>query len=281
METVLDFMALYRSKLVDSPRLVAKVLESAIKTAEKVNWSSLAYEVPELLNLLESSTEIEKAQLIQFELFFLPLLQNSLRSPKILHEALNEDPNFFVQILRWLYPCKSDKPSEPKEEQQIRAHIAFDLLQSWRRPPGVNEDESVNPEKLMYWIGQARESARLEGLEDTADYYIGQVLANYSDGADGAWPHEALRDLIEELRSEHIENGIIAGIYGKRGVVTRSIRGGGALERDIVVRYASFARIMRDRWPRTARLMKEISNSYESDARREDKNAELIEDLGG
>jgi hypothetical protein len=280
IETALDFMALYRIKFVDSPRLVATVLESAIKTAEKVNWSHLAYEVPKLLNLLETSTEIEKAQLIQFELFFLPLLHNSMLSPKILHEALNEDPEFFVQILRWLYRSKSEKPSEPKEEQQIRARIAFDLLQSWKRPPGVNEDKSVNPEKLMSWIARARESARLEGLEDTADYYIGQVLANYPEGADGAWPHEALRDLVEELRSENIENGVIAGIYGKRGVVIRSIRGGGSQERDIVERYASFSRIMRDKWPRTALLMKAISSSYESDARREDKRWELIEDLG-
>jgi len=280
METAIDFTALYRSKLVDSPRLVANVLESAIKIAEKVNWSSLAHEVSELLNLLESSTVIERVQLMQFELFFLPLLQNYLRPPKILYEAFHEYPEFFVQILRWLYPSKNDVSSEPNEEQQIRARIAFNLLQSWRRPPGVNEDESVDSEKLMSWIDQARELARLEGLEDTADYYIGQVLANYPDGADGAWPHEALRDLIEELRSEKIENGIIAGIYGKRGVVNRSIRGGGSQERDIVERYASFARIMRDRWPRTALLMKAISSSFESDARREDKISELIEDLG-
>jgi len=282
IETAVDFMALYRRKLCNCPNLVAAVLENAIegKNSGKVNWGSLGYGVGELLNLLEASKKIDKPQLAKFEWYFLPLLKDHLRPPKILHEELAENPEFFMEVLKLLYPAEGDAPSESTKEMRIRAQFAFDLFQSWRRPPGVNEDGSVNPVKLRFWVDKVRKLAQSSDLGVTADGQIGQILANYPVGTDSAWPQEALRDLLEKLISDDIENGIVIGIYNNSRVTIRSTRETGTQERDIVERYASFARIMRDRWPRTARLMKKISSSYESDAKREEKNAELNEDMG-
>ena len=94
-------------------------------------------------------------------------------------------------------------------------------------------------------------------------------------------PHEALRDLIEDLGCEKIEKGIIIGISGRRGVINRSIFEGGAQERAIAERYLNYARTLIDNWPRTARLMKKIADGYEFEARWEDRKAELDEDLMG
>jgi hypothetical protein len=181
--------------------------------------------------------------------------------------------------LEWIYRAKGEEPGEPTEEKSIRAHLGFDLIQSWERPPGVNEDGSVDPEKLKSWVSRARELSHANGRGDIADHHIGQVLAHFPSDADGAWPHEALRDLIEDLRCEKIEKGIINGIYNSRGVVSRSIGEGGAQEKAIAERYLSYASILSDNWPRTARLMKKIANGYESEARWEDGRAELDEDL--
>ncbi len=279
--TAVDFMALYRKKLLQSPKLVAEVLDRAIhgENTEKVNWGSLACEVGELLDVLETSGKIGEDQLAQLEWYILPLLQNYGRPPKILHKALTYDPVFFVEVLKWIYRAKGEEPSEPTEEQSIRASRGFDLLQSWGRPPGVDEDGSVDPEKLRSWINRALELAHANGRVDIASLHIGQVLANYPSGADGAWPHEALRDLIEDLGSEEIEAGIINGVRNSRGVVSRSIGEGGAQERAIVERYLNYVRILSDNWPRTSRLIKRIADSYESEARWEDGKAELDEDL--
>ena len=130
-------------------------------------------------------------------------------------------------------------------------------------------------------MSQARELTHTNGRANVADHHIGQVLAHYPEGADGAWPHETLRELIEELGSEEIEKGIIIGIYNSRGVVSRSIGEGGAQEREISERYLEYSRKLCDNWPRTARLMKKVANRYELDARREDKRSELDEDLMG
>jgi hypothetical protein len=280
--TAVDFMALYRKKLSNSTQLVADVLDRAIldRRTENINWGSMAYEVGELLDLLEASNEIGEAQLAQFEWYFLPLLRN-YRIPKILYKALTNNPEFFVEVLKWPYRAKGEEPGKPTEEKSIRARLGFNLLQSWIQPPGVNKDGRVDPEILESWVSRARELAHANGRGDIADHYIGQVLANYPNGTDGFWPHEALRDLIEDLRSEKIETGIIIGISGSRGVINRSFFEGGAQEKAIAERFINNAKILSDNWPRVARLMKKIADNYEFEARREDRRAELDEDLMG
>jgi alpha-L-fucosidase len=96
---------------------------------------------------------------------------------------------------------------------------------------------------------------------------------------DGAWPHIAVRDLIEELRSEQLEGGLKIGVYNSRGVFMKSPTAGGEQERQIAERYQGYANQVSDRWPRTAAMLRRIARSYISDARREDINAELTEDL--
>ena len=177
------------------------------------------------------------------------------------------------------YRAKGEEPSIPTEEQRIRSHLSIDLLHGWRNPPGINENGSLNPEKLRSWISRAHELACASGRGEIADHHIGQVLVYYPSGADGAWPHETLRGLLEDLESDDIEDGISTGIYNGRGVVTRSIGEGGAQERAIAERYRDLARILSSSWPRTARLMKKIADSYEADAHHEDNRAELDEDL--
>jgi hypothetical protein len=201
------------------------------------------------------------------------------RLPKNLYKKLSEDPEFFIEILKLLYRAEEEEPGELSEEQRIRASLSFELLNDWKWPPGTNEDGSSNPERLKPWIRRARELAYASGRGKVADRHIGQVLVHYPSGTDGAWPHEALRDLLEDLSSKDIEEGISIGVYNGRGVVTRSIGEGGNQERAIAERYRNFAHVLGDRWPRTSRLIKEIAGRYEAESCYEDKRAELDEDL--
>jgi hypothetical protein len=62
-------------------------------------------------------------------------------------------------------------------------------------------------------------------------------------------------------------------------MVRRSIGEGGAQERVIVTRYQRSAELLADQWPRVARLARNIAARYEADARAQDTNAELEEQL--
>jgi hypothetical protein len=108
---------------------------------------------------------------------------------------------------------------------------------------------------------------------------IGEVLSGSPPGPDGAWPHPAVRDLIEKLSNADVERGIEIGRYSSRGAVTRGPYEGGRQEREIAERYERYAQTVGDRWPRTAAMLRRIATTYLADAAEEDREAELNQDL--
>lgn len=280
----IQFLAIYVNRVHLFPELVVRVLEHAVRGTgvETVNWGLLCLDVAELVKYLQRCGEIGEARLAKLEWYYLPLFREPGYSPSLLYKALAEDPEFFVGVLRLVYRSEAEEPGDhPREEQEAMARRAYDLLHGWRVPPGVREDGSVDPEKLHAWVSKARELVRSSGRSKIGDYHIGQILAHYPAGTDGAWPHEALRDLLEELASDEIDQGIRIGVINKRGTVTRSIGEGGAQERAIAQRYRSCSEAVRDRWPRVGRILASLATAYEAEARWEDIRDELHEDTWG
>jgi hypothetical protein len=263
------------------PQLIADVLERVVQESatHTMAWESFADDSAELLGVLQQSPETDISRPAPLEWFFLPLLDRLAREPKTLHRALAQAPDFFVEVLSWAYKAEAEEARELSEAQRFRGQLAAELLHSWRLPPGLGEDGTVNPGQLRTWVTRARELAGACGRGRIGDQYIAQVLINYPKGIDGAWPHEAVRDLLERVASEDFEVGISVGIANSRGVVQRAIGEGGAQERTLAERYAKDVYLLRDAWPRMARLMQAIAKSYEAEARGGDAEAEMEEDL--
>jgi hypothetical protein len=109
------------------------------------------------------------------------------------------------------------------------------------------------------------------------DVYIGRILSLANAGGDGVWPEKAVRDLIEEMKKDHLENGIISGVHNKRGVTSRGLFDGGSLERQIAVRYRTWADAVKFKWPRTAALLERIALSFDENAKDHVENAEFTD----
>lgn len=58
-----------------------------------------------------------------------------------------------------------------------------------------------------------------------------------------------------------------------RGVTSRGVYDGGDQERPLAAQYRVWATAV-EAWPRTSRLLRELADDYERDARREDERAE-------
>ena len=111
-----------------------------------------------------------------------------------------------------------------------------------------------------------------------AEQQIGHVLLHVPNGADGVWPHQALRDILERLKNPQVEKGIEVEIYNSRGVVTRDPVAGGGPERHLASQYAGWAAALNQRWPRTAELLRRVAEKYDREAQAEDREAELRKD---
>ena len=106
------------------------------------------------------------------------------------------------------------------------------------------------------------------------DLHIGKVLASCTSDLDGAWPCQAVRDLLERVESDEIEEGFESEIFASLGVTMRGVLDGGDQERDRARLYREQAERFYDRWPRTAKVLNEAANDFDRAARRQDADGE-------
>lgn len=254
--------------------LVAAGLEALVRLPtehkEQVRPPS-SYGIQLLLDYLRSS-DFDEDRLATLEWQLLPGRGFNERSP-VLERRLARDPEFFVDILSLSFRRKDGSMEEGVPEDLARN--AYRLLQEWKVVPGSDsEGGEVNESALMEWTTKARQLAGEWDRSDICDIYIGQVFAQARTDADDTWPTLPVRDAIEKLASEKIENGLRTGTLNKRGVTTRSPLEGGKKEYELADGFEDLAQKIKDRWHRTAVVLRSIAESYRAQGRREDEEAE-------
>jgi hypothetical protein len=142
--------------------------------------------------------------------------------------------------------------------------------------PGQQQN-SINSEKLREWVYKARERLERLGILQIGDSHIGTILSNSPPGNDGIWPHEAVRDLIEELKNPVLEDAFKTGKWNLRGATTRLTFDGGKQERDLAKKYHDYAEKLTLQWPRTSEILRCLERSYEHGADIEDWDVDLLE----
>jgi hypothetical protein len=263
-------------------RGITAVASGNVQTTEGLKLDqAIGHELSELLSAVESAGVSTEQELAQIEWVWLSALENTERGPAILQRLLASDPRLFAQVVGFMFrPTKTlpegESLSEPDELARNRATQAFKLLHEWRGIPGRGESGIIDRTTLHAWIVTARITFQDSGYADIGDQKIGEILARVPPGDDGKWPHESIRELLEEFRSESMEEGIILGIRNGRGVTVRSPHDGGELEIALARRYAESADSL-VRFPRIANVLRQLAECYRNDARREDVRRDLNE----
>jgi len=263
-----------------SPQLVVEVLKAiaAAPTTERLP-ESFAYKLAHLFGVLEASNAVAETTLAQLEWQYLPVTTHRWRRPALLLRELNREPGFFVDLVCWLYKAENEEPHTPTEEEQARAHHARELLECWRSVPGTSESGEIDHRALQEWVHQARTGLSEKGRRRGGDLQLGQALSGSPPGQDGAWPHPAVRDVIESNASDDLERGISMAVYNSRGFMARDPAQGGRPERELATQYEGYAAIVSARWPRTSALLRRMAAEYKRDALREDQETELEDGL--
>jgi len=278
--SALDTAATFAKEI--PPKLITELLEKAALERSKDDFHVVKpWNIEQLFKILDQSDKTEKDKIAKLEWLYLPILASvgSGRPPKMLHQQLSNDPEFFAEVIKWIYKPKSENVEEteenmPQEFKEQRAHLAWELLHTWKTIPGSDSSGRINYQKLKSWVEKARELCeKLDRLE-VCDIHIGQVLVYSTPDEDGNWPPEEVCRIIEEIESKNLEKGFRTEIMNKRGVVTKSPFEGGQQERELAEQYRKYADRWNDTYPKVASILRKIGEYYEFVARREDKEAE-------
>lgn len=209
--------------------------------------------IAELLARVREEPSHDDAKLRQLEWILLPQLDGWHGDlPAALHAQLEREPAYFVEIVQAMYASAGEERER-----------ASKLMEHWRGLPGRNADGTLDAAALRAWVLSARAKLRALGLADIGEQRLGEVLARAPVGDDGRWPHEAVRELIEDYgRSEQLDMGIYLGRSNRRGpgIVDPDA------DREAAARLHEDAVFMRRRWPHTARIVERLADGKQHDA---------------
>jgi excisionase family DNA binding protein len=267
-----------KQSVVVRPELVVKILDAAFEQKpEKAQLSTMTgYNIGQLLDYL-GKNEVFEADVARNEYRFSRLLEHH-REPTVLNRLLATQPEIFVDLVKRAYRRKHQPRRELIDTEREQATQAWWFLHEWKGFPGRREDSSLDASVMVDWVKAARLALSEADRSDIGDELIGEAFAHSPTGDDGVWPAEPVRDLLEGIGSRELENGIVLGKLNSRGFTTRGIYEGGHQERQLAQQYREWSKITRARWPRTGRLLRDLAESYERQARREDLEAELDAD---
>lgn len=266
----LMLMNLYAGTVELDPTLVIEALEQLVEMPpdhpDQVRVD--AHEIERLLDYARNASAAED-RLMMLEWRLLPSLSFDSSSP-VLERRLARDPAFFTEVLSLCF-----KPSHGEPETDIPTHVAtnaYRLLDDWSVIPGSDgPGRRVDASQLNDWVDAVVPMLREADREAIGLELIGRVLAKAPGDEDETWPTLPVRELIERLGRTEVDRGFEIEVFNSRGATSRGLTDGGDQERALAARYEALAQKVSDRWPRTARILRSLANTYESDARREDE----------
>jgi len=226
-----------------------------------------------MIQALQQRSDADLAQIAALEYEYLPLLE-FVAQPVALNQILAGSPDFFVKIICDAFAPASGAKEPITDDRKLRARLGYQVLQSMRTVPGFSGGLD-DLEHLRSWISEVRNLAKKADIADIADQQIGQVLAYApADADDGAWPTKKIRDLIQELAADKIENGIMISRFNQRGAFRKNLYDGGNQERDLARQYRDWAAAAKN-WPRMKILLERIAEDWDLHAKRADTETRL------
>jgi hypothetical protein len=237
-----------------------------------------SYSVQQLLQYMEATTPNDP-DLPAIEFTFFEFVHDHQPSGA-LYRALESRPSEFVSLMKLVFRAEGGPKREPTADENVRAQIALSVLHEWPTVPGQQPDSTIDAERLNEWVRAARLGLADCGRSAIGDEVIGQILSASPDGPDEIWPALPIRELVETIGSARLATGLHIGLHNRRGFTSRGVLDGGKQEWELEAKYRDMAIRANKEWPRTARILRGIADSYRDLARREDAEAEEFGDRG-
>jgi len=200
------------SKKVSVPdQLIIETLDSYDGSDDKLLVGK--YTIQELIKFLQRGDN-HNEDLIRIEWKYLEFLDGiDDCSPVTTWKEMANNPNFFMKILK-LY--KGD-PENKTEKSIESAKKSFSVLYHWKSIPGLQDNGTIDVEKLDNWIETVKIEASKCGLLRLAQEEFGKVSFYSPQDPDGFFINRRIAFYLQNETAEGVRVGYSVEAFNSRG----------------------------------------------------------------
>lgn len=243
-----------------------------------IDW----FYIDNVIEDLDKSEDPEIIQtLVQIEFFAYRAFadRRNINDLRFIKELMSK-PELLIELIMMVYKSDDGNEEEVSESEQnnkkVMARCASSILYDLSCCPGVDGQGNVNPDVLRSYIYRLYELSVERHRTQVVDMVVGTLLGNLPRNV--SYPQAILGEIVEELKSDSVDEYIRIRIFNSRCVTVRGFAEGGDQERSLVALFRRYRDKVKFTYPRLAKIFTKLMNEYERGANREDCVAQL-EDL--
>lgn len=254
---------------------IIREIVAELNTGAASDSVMLSYYLEKAFENLDARTDVTAEDIAAAEFSVLPLIERSKRALK-LNSLLAVSPEAYHALLRVVFRGESEPPQESDAGTQAQWRACYSVISQFHEVPGARPGAPMDAAQLRSWVSRVRELGQESDRAEITDVYVGHLLAHAPiDASDGAWPDAAVRALVNDLRSEAVERGLLTERFNMRGVHSRGLYDGGQQERDLASLYREWAAASAG-YSRMSAVLTKMAERWDADASRQDDRAETL-----
>ena len=239
--------------------------------------------IQRIIKLLSQRKDMSRYLLASLELKFIKLLGNEAGQHLNTEILIESEPTYFVQLIAYAYERDNgnvDFNTESESKIRRRAVKAREMLDTLKRIPGRDENDTINGERMLRWIKEVRRLCPARSFENFCDRTIGRMFVKAIQSDISNWPTEPILGVLDEVLTEDMSKGMVSSLYLYSYNKPASTYGG-EHDRKEAQWHSEKASFLRITHPKVARIHDRVAERLDETAGDEAEKAQLDGRLRG
>ncbi len=224
-----------------------------------------SYAVQRLIGWLQEDEPLDIELLSEIEYIYLPILNDySEIQPRALNTRLNQEPEYFCDMMEMFYKKHSHPDEELKLSEGVRQRL-FAILFHYKNVPGTDWNGKFDAEVFADWIKDVKVWSKENNRYEMSMQTIGSGLS-YAKLEENGLPREEILQELDFAENDQMRRGYELGIINQRGVYT--VDPEGKPEFDLAKHYSEKAQqALNMGYSRYSELLTDISDYFIKEAK--------------
>ncbi|MBU3130554.1 hypothetical protein [Clostridium tagluense] len=243
--------------------LLIKMLEKYLENCNESIHRCSSYDIQNIFEGIYKIDDCDEEKIIFLEWNYYDLFKYGKFRPKFLFDKLKNDPYYYSSMINTMY---SDGEEEDIENKRRVATQVYNILSDFNELPGNEIQGNFDSKIFNGWINIVLIKCNEFNKKDEAVRWIAKLLSYSPIGDDNCWPHENVRNYIENNYSDSLKKEFYIGLINQRGVYSGSY---GEAEKGLGDKYKIYADKVRMKYYRTASILDMIADRYYNESKHE------------